>query len=133
MILCEVIMDGLKDVKRLSTIRDDEGDENTSSEEPLNGEGPLFQQYLEDEGIIDFLTNELLRLYKENRPTNGLNVLKNNVSDKAVKQMKLDTTKEAKLEQKALEMENEALKYRVECLENANKTLSMQVEKLTIN
>ena len=124
-------MNGLK--KRLSTIRDDEGQENMASDEPLNGEGPLFQQYLEDEGIIDFLTDELLRLYKENRPKNGLDVLKSNVSDKVVKQTIIETAQEAELEQKVLKMENEALKYRVEFLEKANKTLSLQVEKLTNN
>ena len=123
-------MDGSKSLKRLSIIRD-EGEEN---DEPLNGEGPLFQQYLEKEGIIDFLTNELLQLYKANRPENGLDVLRHNISAQLLNEKKLKTPKQAQEDpffQDAINIENESLKYRVQSLEKENENLSLKVEELT--
>ena len=127
-------MHGLKEIKRLSTIRDDELDDNMASNEPLNGEGPLFQQYLEKQGILEFLTNELLQLYVENRPENGLDVLKRNISAQSGNEMNLGTKKETILHQEEiLEMENESLKFRVDDLEKENKKLTLQLEKLKNN
>ena len=123
-------MDGSKNLKRLSIIRDDV-EEN---DEPLNGEGPLFQQYLEKEGILDFLTNELLQLYKANRPENGLDVLRHNISAQLLNEKKLKTPKQAQEDpffQDAINIENESLKYRVQSLEKENKNLSLKVEELT--
>ena len=127
-------MHGLKEIKRLSTIRDDELEDNLPSNEPLNGEGPLFQQYLEKQGILEFLTNELLQLYIENRPENGLDVLKRNISAQLGNKMKLETKKETiLLHEEILEMENESLKFRVDDLEKENKKLTLQLEKLKNN
>ena len=124
-------MHGLKEIKRLSTIRDDELEDNLASNEPLNGEGPLFQQYLEKQGILEFLTNELLQLYIENRPENGLDVLKRNISAQLRNEMKSETQKETILHQEEiLQMENESLKFRVDDLEKENKKLTLQIEKL---
>ena len=123
-------MDGSKSLKRLSIIRD-EGEEN---DEPLNGEGPLFQQYLEKEGIIDFLTNELIQLYKANRPENGLDVLRHNISAQLLNEKKLKTPKQAQEDpffQDAINIENESLKYRVQSLEKENENLTLKVEELT--
>ena len=123
-------MDGSKNLKRLSIIRDDE-EEN---DEPLNGEGPLFQQYLEKEGILDFLTNELIQLYKANRPENGLDVLRHNISAQLLNEKKLKTPKQAQEDpffQDAINIENESLKYRVQSLEKENTNLSLKVEELT--
>ena len=123
-------MDGSKSLKRLSIIRD-EGEEN---DEPLHGEGPLFQQYLEKEGIIDFLTNELIQLYKANRPENGLDVLRHNISAQLLNEKKLKTPKQAQEDpffQDAINIENESLKYRVQSLEKENENLSLKVEQLT--
>lgn len=127
-------MHGLKEIKRLSTIRDDELEDNLASNEPLNGEGPLFQQYLEKQGILEFLTNELLQLYIENRPENGLDVLKRNISAQLGNTMKLETKAERILHQEEiLQMENESLKFRVDDLEKENKKLTLQLEKLKNN
>ena len=124
-------MHGLKEIKRLSTIRDDELEDNLASNEPLNGEGPLFQQYLDKQGILEFLTNELLQLYIENRPENGLDVLKRNISAQLRNEMKSETQKETILHQEEiLQMENESLKFRVDDLEKENKKLTLQIEKL---
>ena len=124
-------MHGLKEIKRLSTIRDDELEDNLASNEPLNGEGPLFQQYLDKQGILEFLTNELLQLYIENRPENGLDVLKRNISAQFGNEMKSETQKETILHQEEiLQMENESLKFRVDDLEKENKKLTLQIEKL---
>ena len=123
-------MDGSKSLKRLSIIRDEE-EEN---DEPLNGEGSIFQQYLEKEGIIDFLTNELLQLYKANRPENGLDVLRHNISAQLLNEKKLKTPKQAQEDpffQDAINIENESLKYRVQSLEKENENLSLKVEELT--
>ena len=123
-------MDGSKSLKRLSIIRD-EGEEN---DEPLNGEGPLFQQYLEKQGILDFLTNELIQLYKANRPENGLDVLRHNISAQLLNEKKLKTPKQAQEDpffQDAINIENESLKYRVQSLEKENENLSLKVEELT--
>ena len=123
-------MDGSKSLKRLSIIRD-EGEENN---EPLNGEGPLFQQYLEKEGILDFLTDELIQLYKANRPENGLDVLRHNISAQLLNEKKLKTPKQAQEDpffQDAINIENESLKYRVQSLEKENENLSLKVEELT--
>ena len=123
-------MDGSKSLKRLSIIRD-EGEEN---DEPLNGEGPLFQQYLEKQGILDFLTNELIQLYKANRPENGLDVLRHNISAQLLNEKKLKTPKQAQEDpffQDAINIENESLKYRVQSLEKENENLSLKVEQLT--
>ena len=123
-------MDGSKSLKRLSIIRDEE-EEN---DEPLNGEGSIFQQYLEKEGIIDFLTNELLQLYKANRPENGLDVLRHNISAQLLNEKKSKTPKQAQEDpffQDAINIENESLKYRVQSLEKENENLSLKVEELT--
>ena len=123
-------MDGSKSLKRLSIIRD-EGEEN---DEPLNGEGPLFQQYLEKQGILDFLTNELIQLYKANRPENGLDVLRHNISAQLLNEKKLKTPKQAQEDpffQDAINIENESLKYRVQSLEKENENLTLKVEELT--
>ena len=127
-------MDGLKADKRLSIIRD-EGEETMAYNESLNGEGPLFHQYLERQGILDFLTNELLQLYKANLPENGLDVLKHNIAAEILDKAKLEAKKVAEedpLFSEAMMIENEALKFRVESLEKENKLLSLEVEKSTI-
>ena len=118
----------------LPTISDEQEEEFIEdSDAPLNGEGPKFQQYLEEEGIFDYLTLEMLSLYKANSPSNGLDIFKRNVSKDAVRIAKLEAEKEAKLEQEATQMENEALKYRIDFLEAENKKLSLQIEDLKIN
>merc|ERR1712198_697022 len=94
----------------------------------------LFQQYLEKEGIVDFLTNELIQLYKANRPENGLDVLRHNIAAQLLNEKKLKTPKQAKEDpffQDAINIENESLKYRVQSLEKENEKLSLKVEKLT--
>ena len=47
-----------------------------------------------------------------------------------MQQAKLEATKEAGLQKEALEIENEALKYRVQYLETENKKFSLQIEDL---
>ena len=126
-------MDGFKADKRLSIIRD-EGEETMVNNESIIGEGPLFQQYLERQGILDFLTNELLQLYKANLPENGLDVLKHNIAAEILDKAKLEAKKvveEDPLFSEAMIIENEALKFRVETLEKENKLLSFKVEKST--
>ena len=127
-------MDGFKADKRLSIIRD-EGEETMVNNESIIGEGPLFQQYLERQGILDFLTNELLQLYKANLPENGLDVLKHNIAAEIFDKAKLEAKRVAEedpLFSEAMMIENEALKFRVESLEKENKLLSLEVEKSTI-
>ena len=102
---------------------------NKQTDKPLNGKAPRFRQYLEEEGILDYLTVELMSLFKTGSPKGGLEILRNNISKAAVQKAKLDATKEAGL-QEALEIENEALKYRVQYLETENKKFSLQIEDL---
>ena len=103
---------------------------NKQTDKPLNGKAPRFRQYLEEEGILDYLTVELMSLFKAGSPKGGLEILRNNISKAAVQEAKLDASKEAGLQLEALEIENEALKYRVQYLETENKKFSLQIEDL---
>ena len=125
-------MQSLKEMNRdLSTIADEK--ELNDSQEPLDGEGPRFQQYLEAEGILDYLTLQLMSLYKSGSPGNGLHRFKHNISEEAVKKAKMEAEEEAKLGQEAMQIETEALKYRVEYLETANKKMKLQIDDLKRN
>jgi hypothetical protein len=127
-------MQSLKQFKRdLSTISDETEEVITVSEEPLDGEGPRFQQYLEAEGILDYLTLQLISLYKSGSPSNGLDRFRQNISKEAVKKAQLEAEDAAKLGQEVMQMENEALKYRVEYLETANKKMKLQIDDLKRN
>ena len=101
-----------------------------ASVEPLNGKGQAFRQYLEDEGIMDYLTVEMLSLFNSGSPCNGLEIFKNNICAETMRKVKSDASKEAKLIIEAHQIENEALKYRVEYLETQNKKLSLQIEDM---
>ena len=103
---------------------------NKPTDKPLNGKAPRFRQYLEEEGILDCLTVELMSLFKVGSPKGGLEMLRNNICKAAVQQAQLQATKEAGLHKEALEIENEALKYRVQYLETENKKFSLQIEDL---
>ena len=127
-------MKSLKEFKPdLSTISDETEEGATGAEEPLDGEGPRFQQYLEDEGILDYLTLQLMTLFKSGSPINGLDRFKQNISKEAVKKAQLEAEEEAKLGQEAMQLENEALKYRVEYLETANKKMKLQIDDIKRN
>ena len=103
---------------------------NKQTDKPLNGKAPRFRQYLEEEGILDYLTVELMSLFKAGSPKGGLEMLRNSVCKAAVQEAKLEATKEAGLHLEALEIENEAFKYRVQYLETENKKFSLQIEDL---
>ena len=50
---------------------------NKPTDKPLNGKAPRFRQYLEEEGILDYLTVELMSLFKVGSPKGGLEMLRN--------------------------------------------------------
>ena len=103
---------------------------NKPTDMHLNGKAPRFRQYLEEEGILDYLTIELMSLFKVGSPKGGLEMLRNNICKAAVQEAKLEATKEARLQLDALEIENETLKYQIQYLETENKKFSLQIEDL---
>ena len=123
-------MQPLKELKQDLPTTSDESEGTHNMDEPLNGEGPKFREYLEEEGIMDFLTLQLMSLYKSGSPSNGLNLFKRNISEEAVKEAKSEAEKEAKLGQEVMQIENESLKYRIEYLETSNKKMKLQINDL---
>jgi len=80
-----------------------------------------FRKYLEKEGVLEFLTKQLVKLYEEtDKPENALDYLKSNVVGSQ------PPANESRIEE--LEKENSSLKDRVKVLEEQNQTLLQQLE-----
>jgi len=80
-----------------------------------------FRKYLEKEGVLEFLTKQLVKLYEEtDKPENALDYLKSNVVGSQ------PPANESRIEE--LEKENSSLKDRIKVLEEQNKSLSQQLE-----
>merc|ERR1712018_425096 len=77
-----------------------------------------FRKYLDKEGVLEYLTKQLVRLYEEaDKPSNALDYLKNNFSGK--------DTEVAQLKAENLEKENVQLKEKIKVLES-EKALGVQ-------
>lgn len=84
-----------------------------------------FRKYLENEGVLEYLTKSLVSLYEADRPKSALDYLKNNFSGKEqeVLQMKVDNlTKENDI----LVKENRELKQKIEELEKEKADLKLK-------
>jgi len=81
-----------------------------------------FRKYLEKEGVLEFLTKQLVKLYEEtDKPENALDYLKSNVVGSQ------PPANESRIEE--LEKENSSLKDRIKVLEEQNKSISQQLEE----
>jgi len=81
-----------------------------------------FRKYLEKEGVLEFLTKQLVKLYEEtDKPENALDYLKSNVAENHAQVSALK--KVAELEKENLLLKENILKYeeRIKILENLTK------------
>lgn len=84
-----------------------------------------FRKYLEKEGVLEYLTKQLVRLYEEaDKPSNALDYLKNNFSGK--------DTEVAQLKAENLEKENLQLKDKIKVLESEKAELELKVKELQV-
>lgn len=82
-----------------------------------------FRKYLEKEGVLEYLTKQLVRLYEEaDKPSNALDYLKNNFNAKE--------NEVAELKAENLEKENQQLKETVRILQSEKADLELQVQQL---
>lgn len=82
-----------------------------------------FRKYLEKEGVLEYLTKQLVRLYEEaDKPSNALDYLKNNFNAKE--------NEVAQLKAENLEKENQQLKETVRILQSEKADLELQVQQL---
>merc|ERR1712110_553160 len=73
--------------------------------------GEEFRKYLEKEGVLEYLTKQLVKLYEEtDKPTSALDYLKNSCSGK--------DGEDSKLKIELLEKENQQLKEKNKALES---------------
>jgi len=80
-----------------------------------------FRKYLEKEGVLEFLTKQLVKLYEEtDKPENALDYLKSNVVGSQ------PPANESRIEE--LEKENSSLRDRIKVLEEQHQSLSQQLE-----
>jgi len=83
-----------------------------------------FRKYLEKEGVLEYLTKQLVRLYEEaDKPSNALDYLKNNFSGK--------DTEVAQLKAENLEKENVQLKEKIKVLESEKAELESRIKELS--
>jgi len=82
-----------------------------------------FRKYLEKEGVLEYLTKQLVRLYEEaDKPSNALDYLKNNFNGKEAEV--------AQLKAENLEKENQELKERIKSLESEKTDLELVIKEL---
>jgi hypothetical protein len=84
-----------------------------------------FRKYLEKEGVLEYLTKQLVKLYEEtDKPSSALDYLKNSCSGK--------DGEDSKLKIELLEKENQQLKEKNKALENERDTLQLKVKELEL-
>merc|ERR1711997_1041290 len=84
-----------------------------------------FRKYLEKEGVLEYLTKQLVKLYEEtDKPTSALDYLKNSCSGK--------DGEDSKLKIELLEKENQQLKEKNKALESERDTLQLKVKELEL-
>merc|ERR1712018_911747 len=95
-----------------------------SSGNSIDAKREEFRKYLEKEGVLEYLTKQLVRLYEEaDKPSNALDYLKNNFSGK--------DTEVAQLKAENLEKENVQLKEKIKVLESEKADLESRVKELS--
>lgn len=94
-----------------------------SSGNSMDAKREEFRKYLEKEGVLEYLTKQLVRLYEEaDKPSNALDYLKNNFSGK--------DTEVAQLKAENLEKDNLQLKEKIKVLESEKEELELKVKEL---
>lgn len=82
-----------------------------------------FRKYLDKEGVLEYLTKQLVKLYEEaDKPSNALDYLKNNFSGK--------DSEDVQLKADNLEKENIQLKERIKVLESEKGELELRLKEL---
>jgi len=95
-----------------------------SSGNNIDAKREEFRKYLEKEGVLEYLTKQLVRLYEEaDKPSNALDYLKNNFNGKE--------TEVAQLKAENLEKENVELKEKIKVLESEKAELESRVKELS--
>jgi len=95
-----------------------------SSGNSIDAKREEFRKYLDKEGVLEYLTKQLVRLYEEaDKPSNALDYLKNNFNGKE--------TEVAQLKADNLEKENVQLKERIKVLESEKAELESRVKELS--
>merc|ERR1712150_26885 len=92
-----------------------------------------FRKYLEKEGVLEFLTKQLVKIYEEEeKPKNALEYLKNNFAgnDSAVNGLKIENLEKEKenleKEKENLEKENLQLKETIKTLQHEKENLEKE-------
>jgi len=94
-----------------------------SSGNSIDAKREEFRKYLDKEGVLEYLTKQLVKLYEEaDKPSNALDYLKNNFSGK--------DTEDVQLKAENLEKENLHLKEKIKVLESEKGELELRIKEL---
>jgi hypothetical protein len=94
-----------------------------SSGNNIDAKREEFRKYLEKEGVLEYLTKQLVKLMEEaDKPSNALDYLKNNFTGK--------DPEDSKLKVENLEKENEQLKEKIKLLESEKNDLKLKLKEL---